>query len=95
MDRVHRHVCIAGTVLDVDNDQVVDVLHVSTYVRFRQSLLNRRVDHDITGRTVADLVSDVTVQTVLTVGPLDFDLFSCQLELRSVERTRRTLFAFR
>ena len=71
---VGRDVCVAVTEGDVDNDEIMDVLHVFPDRWLCEPIGECVVNHEVTRCTVHDLVVDVTVQTVLAIGPLDLDL---------------------
>lgn len=75
VDRIHRHVCVAIAESNIYNDEVVDMIHVGAYLCFRETFLHRRVNDDVTRCAVGDFVGDVTIEVVLSIGPLDFDLF--------------------
>ena len=74
MNRVHRDISIAVAVGDVDDYEVVDVLHVGADLGLGEALFDGGVDDDVAGGAVGDFVADVGVEVELAVGPFYFDL---------------------
>ena len=58
----------------VNDDKIVDVLHIFSDASFVEALFQGCMYDDVASRTVADLVYDVFVKCVLTICPFDFDL---------------------
>lgn len=73
-DRVRVNVGVRSVELDVYDDQVRDVLHVDTDALLSQALRDSVADQDVASNAASDFVIDVSVDTELVLGPVDFDL---------------------
>ena len=74
MDRVCGDVGASVTEDDVDDDEVVNVLHVLSNREFTQSFLDGTVNEYVAGRAISHLARNMVVENVLSVCPFDFNL---------------------
>lgn len=74
MNTVHRDISVTTAEGNVNDDQIVDVLHVGADLRFGQAAVLSRVNQEIASSSTGSLVGDVLIQMILALGPPDFDL---------------------
>ena len=78
MDGIRANIGIAVAELDIDDDEVVDMLHVRPDLRCRETLLDCGTNKNVASSSVCDLGIDVSIESELTIRPFDFDLKMCQ-----------------
>lgn len=93
VDRVRVDVSMASGELDVDDDEVIDVLHVFANATFAESSSHGVVDHEIACGASSDLVGDVAAVAVLVFSPPDLDLFQTLVHVIHDQQPRIVTYA--
>lgn len=82
MDRIGRHVCISrAAVCYVDDEKVVDMLHILLDTLGCESTGCRTTNADVSCGSLIHLARDVLVQVILTVCPTHFYTLGVQVDV--------------
>lgn len=74
VDGVCAYVGVTVPELDIDDNKIVNMLHVDSDLGFHETFVGSGADKNVARGSIFDLITDVTVEVKLTICPFDFDL---------------------
>ena len=77
VDGARADIGIAVAEVDIDDDKVVDMLHVPPDLWFCKTLFDGGTDKNVASGSIFDLGADVSIESKLSIRPFDFDLKTC------------------